>query len=212
MVNLRLDGIDGIAARLREINARKAPRILAQSVDRGSRSARAEIVRDLRSEVPSIPRSELLERITIRRGYEPAQVIMRLTGAGKHGRGFLRPRHLGLPLRRGAPVTWSADGQAEAPSRAFVVSPLGGSKPASNAKDGRAGRNFAPVGTGGFQRRKALVFQRVGSDRLPIRRINEPFTVGMLMQRGSRLERARRTIHDRITAEATRRLEVELKQ
>jgi len=197
---LRLEGVPELAARARGLlGAARAGKIIKQSLRRGLTSARAEIVRDVRGAVPVVPRRELLSRIGVVVATDD-YATFRIMGAGKHGRGYIRPRHLGLSMQRGADVAWAAAGERVAPDRAWVMSPLGGG-------------DFAQRGSKRFTRNKALVFARTSAaSNAPIKRINEPFTAGLLLSRGGRMERARRVIIERTRQELSRRLTAEAKR
>lgn len=188
-----------LVARAQAFGAPRSQELIKQSIDRGLKAARSEIVRTLRTVVPKVPRSELLDRVALVRRDDPAEAQLRLRGAGRGGRGFLRPRHLGLPMSKRGAVEWSADGQRETPENAFVMSPLGG-------------KEFGLRGTKAFDRRRALVWQRVNGRRDQIRRVNEPFTVGWLMNRNGRLAAARAVITEKARGELKRRIEVEAKR
>lgn len=199
-VSVDIRGLAAAQELVRAVGEPRAARLLRATVARIGRSLRADVVRQLRALAPSVPASEIRRRITV------SGERVRIIGAGKAGRGFIRPRNLQVRATGGT-VTWGPGGSGASVTNAWLAAPLKGTK-----GTGR-GRNFAGASSGkagGFNARNAVVFQRVGATRYPIRAVREPFTVGLLATRAGATAALSGWIAAKLSAELERLLAVEL--
>lgn len=208
-VDVELRGMEAAKALVQQLGEPWAARLVAAVAKRQGASLRARLVALVRQVAPTVPAGEARRRVLV------SASRIRLLGAGKAGRGFVRPRNLGAKVVGGS-VQWGPGGAGTSAPRAWIASPVSGSKAPGrgSAGVGRTGRNFAnqAVRGSGYARAKAVVFQRDGADRYPIRALRGPYTVGGLVQSRVPGEQLAADLRQRLAAELERVLAVELEK
>lgn len=192
-----------IFARIRdELGDKKADAIASQTCFRVAKSVRTKIARDIAAST-GIKKSLIDRRLTT--WAKDGWVTLRFGGTGKFGRGFIRPRDLGLKVakagkfktgrpRYAAPTV--AKPKAETYPRGFILNPQKGMAGQFTGYDGRLGAKsqlFMRTGT----RRKAIV-------RVPGVRLADMVNLPPLVAQ------ANRDLATGIVAELERRFVVEL--
>lgn len=154
-----------IFARMRdELGDKKADAIASQTCFRVAKTVRTKVAREIASQT-GIKKSLIDRRLTT--WSKDGWVTLRFGGTGKFGRGFIRPRDLGLKVpkvgkyktgrtRFGAPAV--SKPKPESYPRGFILDPQKGMAWSFKGFDGRIGK-------------KSQLFIRTGRGREPIARV-----------------------------------------
>jgi hypothetical protein len=219
VADLDLRTLEAFNATVKSLGRDMAERLMQQTTNRVGRSVARRYGESVAASL-GIPAQVFRKRIVFIPMVSGEPARLRFMGTGKRGRGFVRPRHLGLELPRagtfangrprfGQPVTNIPTRRSYA--QAFVVTPGRGTKSSGNGKkrEDRLGRMFKPWRGGTTGLSKATMFRRKGIEKYPIEQV-PGYRLAELLNLELLATRARDEFVSEVSAELLRRAQVEL--